>query len=98
MTVVDGVQLQLHSGVSKVEFLIQSTVFVNVFCILLPHVLLTAINGVCDHGAQVLQAAHPGKRVPTEVHIREGSWLGQKSHAFCLALDWVWISGELEIV
>ena len=62
MSVEDIIDMNLSLRVSKVEFLAERVVLVNVAGILHPHVQLVSIHGVGDAVAQVLQLLHPWQR------------------------------------
>ena len=82
----------------KIELLVQVAVLVNVHGNLLLHVHLTAIYLVGDSCAQMLQTCHPRKRITTQNHLRKFSWLFQECHALGLALSWIRICGEPQVV
>ena len=98
MTVVDGVKGELCNWVGIVEFLVQSAVLVYIPGNFLLDIKLPSINLVGDHGAQVLQVVHPWKRIATQVHVMQLSWLGQKCHAFGLTLLGIWVRREFKIM
>ena len=82
----------------KAELLVDSTVLVNVFSLLLLHIKLPTINFIANHVPKVEQLVYPGQGASTQYQTWQISWLVKKCHALSFTFLEIFVSGELEVV
>ena len=91
MTIVDTVELEFTNGMSKVEFLVDVTVFINISCCFVLHVELPSIKLVSHCISKMYQLIHPRQGVVAQHRAGQLPWLSQEGLTFGFTFFRIWV-------